>query len=866
MLLKLSRSQIYIAILLLSVGSTALAHEGWILTPVEILEWNSKPKPWLFTQWNLINVAVLGGTFLFALAWVRLGFTGAREMFPDLQARLASYGDYSAVVLRVCLAWVLLTAAFALEPRVGNTYFQSPTFLAPDLELSMLGPQWMWLREAQIVLSIMFLFGIYVRFASILLLALSVLALVLFGRDMVTYFTAVVGICIYLLLQGPGSRYIPLPIMPAIVPMVEKLALVPRQRAQFLLRIFAGFNFLYLGVYFKVLQPNLALGIIEIYEVPVLNIAPEFFVLMMAVVETFTGIFLLLGVLMRPMSIFLLIAFIFFASFLEESFTAHMLFYGIMLTFLFNAAGHWRRPEATDSAAHIVISGSGFAAVRAAMKLEKLRGQYTNIKVTLIAPGSEFVFASMLPEVVGGSVQPANVVNPLRRILPASHVIEADIENIDTVRRRVTLKRSSGAIMSLNYDELILAQESIPDFDGVAGLAQHGLPVATIGDALFLRQSVMNRLAEAEHQDDPELRCAMLGFAVIGSGERGCGLAMEIHRLLKSAISAFPKIKHEECSITLFESHNHQARLPHVLLRARDRLLSHVGVVLQNADQIECVTATSVRQKDESTLQSATIVNTRLQIPKTVLTGAHRSWLSSDDALRVVDHQHIWLAGDNNDLLKNRLTGNDVRIRLGETAAYNAWAQSQKFPTRKYRSTRKGVRNFQMGRYSIIKLGPLVFGGIGAWFVSRAACLNTLPSLERNLRMVIDWILDIPFRNDIAVLTPDRTERLSQAYLHPGDELMRQGEPGATAYLIQSGTVSVFRNQIKIDQRGPGDVLGELALINDSPRGATVRCDTEVAVTCLSREQFSELTNGLSVFGKAIKDRARHYTNNVEIA
>ena len=37
------------------------------------------------------------------------------------------------------------------------------------------------------------------------------------------------------------------------------------------------------------------------------------------------------------------------------------------------------------------------------MKLEKLRGQYTNVSVTLVTPNSEFVYSSLLPEVIGES-------------------------------------------------------------------------------------------------------------------------------------------------------------------------------------------------------------------------------------------------------------------------------------------------------------------------------------------------------------------------------------------------------------------------------------------------------------------------------
>ena len=863
MSLKLSQYRFIFVGLLLAVSAQTLAHEGWILTPAEMLQWNSKPKPELFTQWSTTNAVVLGVALLFALVWVRLGFTGAREMFPDLQARLASYGEYSAVILRICLTWALITSAFALEPRVGNEFFQSPTFLAPDLELRLLDPGWMWIREAQILLGIMFLFGIYVRFAAALLIALSVLGLVLFGRDMVTYFTAVAGICVYLLLQGPGSRFVPLPVVPTFQPLITKLESVPRQRAQFLLRILAGLNFLYLGVYFKVLQPNLALGIIETYQVPFLSKAPEFFVLMMAVVETFTGIFVLMGVLMRPMSIFLLAAFIFFASFLEESYTAHMLFYGIMLTFLFNAAGHWRRPEATDKAAHIVILGGGFAAVRAAVKLEKLRGQYTNVTVTLVAPNSEFIFGPMLPEVIGGSVQPANIVNPIRRILPATKVIEAQVQAVDTEQRELVVKRTSGATMSMQYDELVLAQVSVPNFNGIAGLAQHGLAIASIGDALYLRQSVMKTLAEAEHEPDVELRRALLTFAVIGGGERGCGTAMEIHRLLNAAASSFPALQRNEFSVVLFESSDDSALLPRALRNARNRLLERHGIDLREAEQITSVTAMAIRLQNADVVPCATTVNARLQIPQDVLQGAQHNWIQCDARLRASGTEprkaHIWLAGDNNQLLEGCLTGHSERIQLGEKAAYNAWAYTQQYRLFDYRQPRSPVLTFHMGRYSVAKLGPLVISGQAAWILSRITCLNALPGLERNLRIVIDWILDIPFRNDIAVLTPDRTERLSQAYYHAGDELMREGDPGSMAFLIQSGTVSVYQNNTKIAERGRGDILGELALIEDCPRGATVRCDTEVAVTCLSRDQFGELMSGLSVFGEAVKGRTQMY-------
>jgi len=128
----------FVAIILIT--DQALAHERWILSPNQIAELNGQPRPKLYSELSALNVTMISLFLLFILGWVRLGFTGARELFPDLQARLASYGDHVPRILRVCLAWMLLSSAFGLEPRFGVAAFTSPTLFAPDLELRLLGP------------------------------------------------------------------------------------------------------------------------------------------------------------------------------------------------------------------------------------------------------------------------------------------------------------------------------------------------------------------------------------------------------------------------------------------------------------------------------------------------------------------------------------------------------------------------------------------------------------------------------------------------------------------------------------------------------------------------------------------------------
>jgi hypothetical protein len=141
-------------------SNVALAHETWILTPEQIDYWNAQKLPDIFTQFSSLNVLMISAFLAFIIGWVWLGFTGARELFPDLQARLSSYGDHVPRILRVCVGWILLSSAFGAEPRFGVEAFTSPTFLAPDLELNQLGPEWAWIRWAEITLGLTILFGI----------------------------------------------------------------------------------------------------------------------------------------------------------------------------------------------------------------------------------------------------------------------------------------------------------------------------------------------------------------------------------------------------------------------------------------------------------------------------------------------------------------------------------------------------------------------------------------------------------------------------------------------------------------------------------------------------------------------------------
>lgn len=94
-----------------------------------------------------------------------------------------------------------------------------------------------------------------------------------------------------------------------------------------------------------------------------------------------------------------------------------------------------------------------------------------------------------------------------------------------------------------------------------------------------------------------------------------------------------------------------------------------------------------------------------------------------------------------------------------------------------------------------------------------------------------------------------------ETYL-PGSVIVRQGEPGSCAYFIQDGKVEVIRNEEGQDRvvaiLNKDEYFGEMALISDSPRNATVRAVKETRVAALGKENFVKLLSVLPATKESI--------------
>jgi CRP/FNR family transcriptional regulator, cyclic AMP receptor protein len=82
--------------------------------------------------------------------------------------------------------------------------------------------------------------------------------------------------------------------------------------------------------------------------------------------------------------------------------------------------------------------------------------------------------------------------------------------------------------------------------------------------------------------------------------------------------------------------------------------------------------------------------------------------------------------------------------------------------------------------------------------------------------------------------------------------LARQGEVGRELFIVLDGTVSVTRDGQRVDTSTTGDVLGELAVLSNRPRNATVVADTELHVLVLTRGGLNQLLDDIPGLAKHV--------------
>ncbi len=435
---------------------------------------------------------------------------------------------------------------------------------------------------------------------------------------------------------------------------------------------------------------------------------------------------------------------------------------------------------------HVVILGGGFGGVYTALEFEKILRRDSSFDVTLVNRENFFLFTPMLHEVASSDLDMTNIVNPIRKLLRRVEFFHGEVASIDLEQRQVRVTHGQTHHgHTLPYDHLILGLGSITNFYNLPGLAERALTMKTLGDAIYLRNRMIAHLEEANFECAASLRKPLLTFVVAGGGFAGVETIAGMNDFLREALPFYPHLRPDMLRLVLV--HSGQAILPELgeaLGRYAHEKLSARGVEIHTNTKVVELSEREVCLSDGTRITSTTLVWTAGTAPNPLLATlpcrTKGGRVVVNDCLEVAGWPGVWALGDCA-AIPDPLSGSfhpptgQHALREAKVAARNVLATVQGSDKQPFRFRTLGQLAAIGRRTGVARILGFNFSGVVAWSLWRFIYLSKLPRIEKKVRVVLDWLLDVVFSKDLvqfqttrgqapaAIVTPEARELAGSA-------------------------------------------------------------------------------------------------------
>jgi NADH dehydrogenase len=418
----------------------------------------------------------------------------------------------------------------------------------------------------------------------------------------------------------------------------------------------------------------------------------------------------------------------------------------------------------------ILIVGAGHVGLYAALRLSR-KLKPSEAEVTIVDPQPHMTYQPFLPEASAGSISPRHAVVPLRRELKHCHVLSGMVTRVEHSRKVATVQPIIGPPREVAYDQIVMVPGSVSRTLPIPGLRENAVGFKTIGEAVYLRNHVLDQLDIAATTADPAVRSAALTFVFVGGGYAGIEALAEMEDMARAALRYYPELAPADMRWVLVEA-THRI-LPEVdpdmgAYTVRELLRRNMDIRLET--RLDSCVDGLVKLSDGDEFRADTIVWTAGVKAHPVL---ERTDFPRDDkgrltclaTLQLHDGsgnviEGAWSAGDCAavpDLSKSQpgaLTGPSAQhaVRQARRLADNMVAVLRGRPLSNYLHKYAGsVASLGLHK-GVAQVYGVKLKGWPAWFMHRTYHLSRIPSFNRKVRVVADWSLALFLRREVVAL------------------------------------------------------------------------------------------------------------------
>ncbi|MEV6313946.1 NAD(P)/FAD-dependent oxidoreductase [Streptomyces sp. NPDC051776] len=422
----------------------------------------------------------------------------------------------------------------------------------------------------------------------------------------------------------------------------------------------------------------------------------------------------------------------------------------------------------TTERPRILVVGGGYVGLYAARRiLKKMR--YGEATVTVVDPRSYMTYQPFLPEAAAGSISPRHVVVPLRRVLPKAEVLTGRVTTIDQDRKVATIAPIVGEAYELPFDYLVVALGAVSRTFPIPGLAEQGIGMKGVEEAIGLRNHVLEQLDKADSTTDENVRRKALTFVFVGGGFAGAETIGEVEDMARDAAKYYTNVKREDMRFILVDAAD--KILPEVGPELGRWGLEHLqkrGVeVYLNTSMNSCIDGHVVLanglEVDSNTIVWTAGVKPNPALSRFGLPLGPRGHVDTAPTLQVKGTDYIWAAGDNAQV-PDVAAGEGKwcppnaqhALRQARVLGDNVISGMRGFPQQDYKHANKGavaglglhkgVAMVVVGKVKIKLRGRL------AWYMHRGYHGLAVPTWNRKIRVFADWALAMFLKREVVSL------------------------------------------------------------------------------------------------------------------
>lgn len=427
----------------------------------------------------------------------------------------------------------------------------------------------------------------------------------------------------------------------------------------------------------------------------------------------------------------------------------------------------------------VVIVGGGYVGFCTARALRS-RLDTDQVEIAVVDPRPYMTYQPFLPEVAAGSIQPRHIVASHRRSLDGITILTGSVTGIDHASRTITIappmpestKEAPGPY-DLSYDHIVLALGAEVRTLPIPGLAEQAMGFKQVEEALALRNRVLSRIDDAACTWDAERRRRLLTFVFVGGGFAGVEAIAELEDMVRSAVAKIPSVEQGDIRFVLVEGS--RRILPELteelsgygLEQLRDR-----GIDVRLSTFLNSCVDGHVVLSDGSEFDADTIVWTAGVKASPVLAESDlpiegRGRVTTLPTLQVARDGVVvdgaWAAGDC--AAVPDLMSEDPEATCAPTAQHAV--RQAKVLADNLVTTLTGGEDAgeELTSYAHENLGTVASLGIGkgvarimghnlrgfsAWTAHRGYHVYAMPTVNRKVRIMMDWFAAVVFRRDLA--------------------------------------------------------------------------------------------------------------------